>query len=118
MDVDKTPHNSSYIKFVCHESPSQRPHLDHFSSSHGFNIVDVSKLTKPREMSDFNLTTINFDSIDICDVKYLPPSFNDDVLFILPPINMGIPSTYGCSMDDIDKMCDKYPWCITKIINI
>jgi hypothetical protein len=29
-----------------------------------------------------------------------------------------VPSTYGRSMDDIDKMCDGHPWSTTKTTNI
>ena len=106
VDVDRTPHNSSYIKFVCHGSSSQRPPLHPSSSSSGFNTVDALKLTKSRKRFKFDLNVINFDSKDVRDVKYLPPSFDDDVIFILPPINVDVFSTYGRSMDDMHKMCD------------
>jgi hypothetical protein len=65
-----------------------------------------------------NLIAIDFDSIDVCEVKYLPPSFDGDVIFILPPINVDVSSTYGRSMDGTDKMCDGHLWCTTKTTNI
>jgi hypothetical protein len=37
-----------------------------------------------------------------------------DVLFFLPPVALKAPSTYGRSMDGMDKMCDGHPWCTTK----
>ena len=118
VDVDKTLHNSSYMKLVCLSSSSQRPPLHHSSSSSGFNIVDALKMTKSRRRSKSDLTAIDYDSIDVRDVKYLPPSFDGDVIFISPPINVDESSTYGRSMDDMDKICDGHPWCTTKITNI
>ena len=86
-----------------------------FSSSSCFNIDNLLKITKSRRRSKSDLTIIDFDSIDVCDVKYLLPSFDYDVIFILPPINADVFSTYGRSMDDMDKMCDGYIWYTTKI---
>jgi hypothetical protein len=118
MDVDKTPHSSSYMKFVRHDFSSQRPPLHPSSSSSGFNIVNALKMTKSRRRSKSDLTAIDFDSVDVRHVKYLPPSLNGDVIFILPTINVDVSITYGRSMDDMDKMCDEHPWCTTKTTNI
>ena len=97
VDFDKTPHNSSYMKLLRHGVLSQRPPLHHFSSSSGFNIVDTLKMTKSRRRSRSNLTAIDFDSIDVRNVKYFPPSFDGDVIFILPPIVVDNSNTYGVS---------------------
>ena len=75
-------------------------------------------MTKSSRRSKSDLTAIDFDTIDVCNVKYLPPSFDGDVIFILPPIAVDVSSTNGHSMDDMDKMCDGHPWCTTKITNI
>ena len=48
VDVDRTPHNSSYMKLVRHGYSSQRPPLHPPSSSSGFHIVDALKITKSR----------------------------------------------------------------------
>jgi hypothetical protein len=45
-------------------------------------------------------------------------SFNGDVLFLLPPMALKASSTYGRSMDSMDKMCDGHHWCTTKTMNI
>jgi hypothetical protein len=47
-------------------------------------MVDALKVTKSRKRSKSDLASIDFDSIDVQDVKYLPSSFNGDVLFLLP----------------------------------
>lgn len=44
--------------------------------------------------------------------------FDDDVLFVMPPMALGVPNAYGCSMDGMDKMCNGHPWCTAKTINI
>ena len=118
VDIDKTPHNSSYMKLIRHGVSSQRPPLHPSSSSSGFNIVDALKMTKSRRRSKSDLIAIDFDSINVRDVKYLPLSFDGDVIFILPPIAVDISSTCGRSMDGMDKMCDGHPWCLTRRTNI
>jgi hypothetical protein len=82
------------------------------------NIVDALKIIKSRKMSKSDLTAIDFDNIDVHDIKYLPPSFDGGVIFILPGIAIDVSSMYGRFMDDMDKMCDGHPWCTTKITNI
>ena len=76
-------------------------------------------MTKSRRIPKSNLTTIDFDNKDVRDVKYLPPSFDGDVtILILPRINVDVSSVYDQSMDDMDKICGKHPWCTTKTTNI
>ena len=76
------------------------------------------KISKCRRRSKFDLTNIDFDNIVIQDVKYLPSSFNGDVIFILPPVKTGIPNAYGTAMDGMDKIYDRHAWCRTKTTNI
>ena len=118
VDVDKTPHNSSYMKLLRHGASSQRPPLHHSSSYSGFNIVYALKMTKSRRRFKSNLTAIDFDNIDVRVVKYLPPSFDGDVISILPSIVVDVSSTYRCSMDSMDEMCDGHSWYTTKTTNI
>ena len=84
VDVDKTPSSPLYMRLVYHGTPSQRPPLHPCVSSSSLNIVEVLKLTKSRKRSKSNLTTIDFDNIDVRDVKYLPPSFDGDIFFCCP----------------------------------
>ena len=83
MDVDKTPSSPLYMRLARHGTPSQRPPLHPLASSSNLNIVEALKLTKSKKRSKFDLTTIDFDNIDVRDVKYLPPSFDGDI-FVLP----------------------------------
>lgn len=65
-----------------------------------------------------DLTTIDFDGIDVREVNYLRPSYDGDVFFLSPLVLMGILGPYGYSMNDMDKMCVGRPWCARKITNI
>lgn len=67
-------------------------------------------------MSKSSTVTTNFDHIEVRDVKYMPLSYNNDILFMLLPISMGI--VYDCSIDGMEKMCDRHAWCTTKTIPI
>ena len=80
---------------------SQKPHVHPTSSKSNVHILEALKITKCRRISKSDLTNIDFDNIVIEDVKYLPSSFNGDVLFILPPIKSGIPDAYGKAMDGV-----------------
>ena len=69
-------------------------------------------------MSKSDLSYIDFDNIGVHNIKYLPSSFNGDVLFVLPLVAHRVPSMYGCLIDDMNKMYDGHPWCTTKTTNI
>ena len=118
IHVAKSPCSPIYRRLVPHISPSQRPPLYPSPLSIGLTIADALKLTKSRKISKSDLTSIDSDNIDVRDVKYLPSSFNGDILFLLPPVALRVLSTYGHSMNGMDKMCDGHPWCTTKITNI
>jgi hypothetical protein len=59
--------------------------------------------------------TLDFDSLDIQRVKFLPPTFNGDVLFELPPVDTSGPfhMMYG-----MDKRHDGQAWTKTVTSNI
>ena len=75
-------------------------------------------LQSKKKMLKSDIAFIDFDNIDIRNIKYLPSYFDGDLLFFLPPAAHRIPSKYGLSMNGMDKMCDGHPWCATKTMNI
>jgi len=109
IHVTKSSCGLIYKRAVPQISPSQRPLLHPSPSSIGLTMVDALKLTKSRETSNFDLTSIDFDNIDVHDDKYLLAFFHGDILFFLPYVALKVPSTYGRSMDGIYKMCDDHP---------
>jgi hypothetical protein len=50
-------------------------------------------------------------------VQYLPPSYNDDVIFELPPSRVSA-STSKSTMDGMDKQFDGHTWCRNITSNI
>lgn len=97
--------------------PSQSPPLHSRSSSLSLNIMEALKLTKSMKSLNMILqllisTTLMFMRLSITII------FDNDVLFLLAFMAMGVPSAYGRSMDDMDKMCDEHPWCTTMTTNI
>ena len=69
------------------------------------------------QVVDINYCTMNPHTFHVL-VGWVLSSFNGDVLFLLPPVALKVPSTYGHSMDGMDEMCDGHPLCTTKITNI
>jgi len=116
--LPKSPFSPMCNILIYHMTPSQRPPLHPSPSSIGLSIVGALKFTKSRKMSKSDLIFIDFDNIDVYDVKYLSSSFDGDVLFVLSLVTLGVPNMYSCSMDGMDKMCDGHPWCTTKTTNI
>lgn len=115
---DPSPHKPLHLSIGDQHTRSKKPHVHPASSISIVHILDALKITKCRRRSKSDLTNIDFDNIVIEDVKYLPSAFDGDVLFILPPVNTGIPDAYGKAMDGMDKIYDGHAWCRTKTTNI
>ena len=54
--------------------------------------------------------TLDFDSLDIQRVQFLPPTFNGDVLFELLPVDMSGLQTHAKLMHGMDKRHDGHAW--------
>jgi hypothetical protein len=59
--------------------------------------------------------TLDFDTLDIQRMKFLPPTFNGDVLFELPPVDTSDPFHM---MHGMDKRHDGHAWTKTVTSNI
>lgn len=94
-DTNGSPYIPLYIRCA-----SQRPPLHMGLSS------DALKIRKCRKSPNYNLALVNFDSIDVCEVNYLPSFVDGDVIVALPPLPCGIHATYRCGMDGMDKIYD------------
>jgi hypothetical protein len=69
----------------------------------------------PRSRNE--LASIDYDKIAYHKVLYLPPSYNGDVIFELPPSRV-CASTSKNTMDSMDKRFDGHTWCYTITSNI
>jgi hypothetical protein len=63
------------------------------------------------------LTTLDYNKIPYHKVQYLPPSYDGDVIFELPPSCISA-STSKNTMDGMDKQFDGHTWCRTITSNI
>jgi hypothetical protein len=63
------------------------------------------------------LTSLDYDKIPYHKVQYLPPSYNVDVIFELPPSCVSA-SISKNTIDGMDKQFDGHPWCRTITSNI
>jgi hypothetical protein len=63
------------------------------------------------------LATLDYDKIPYHKVQYLPPLYNGDVIFELPPSQVSA-CTSKNAMDGMDKQLDGHTWCRTITSNI
>jgi hypothetical protein len=63
------------------------------------------------------VASINYNKIAYHKVQYLPPLYNGDVIFELPPSRVSA-STSKNAMDSMDKRFDGHTWCHTITSNI
>ena len=89
-NVHETPCGLLCMKLPHYRHTSLCPPVYHFSSCLDLSIVHALKLTKSRKISKYDLITINFDTKDVRNIKYLQPSFDSDVLYMFPQCLMVI----------------------------
>ena len=96
---------------------SGRPPLSD-SSEKVRSIIDLVRDTASRKGSKAEVLSIDFDCVERNKVKYLPPAYDGDVIFELPPLPEGCPVTYGGAMDGMGKQYDGHTWCRTITTNV
>jgi hypothetical protein len=79
------------------------------------SVVDSLKRIRASKKVRNVFKTLDFDSLDIQRVKFLPPTFTGDVLFKLPPVDMSGPFHM---MHRMDKRHDGHAWTKTITSNI
>jgi hypothetical protein len=94
IHVVKSPCGLMYKKVVPQISLSQCPSLHPSASSTRLTMVDALKLTKSRKRSMSDLASIDFDSIDVRGVKYLP---ENGIGYPYPRVWVG----YGCNLSSM-----------------
>jgi hypothetical protein len=88
------------------------PHVGHQKSP---SVVDSLKRIRASKGAKNVIKTLDFDSLDIQRVQFLPPTFNEDVLFVLPPVDTLGPFHM---MHGMDKRNDGHAWTKTVTSNI
>lgn len=128
-DISSNPFQSrgllgSARPFQHHSRSSVSPSLSsghppiHPNSRKSRSILFAIRNTASRKGSRSELSRIDFDSIDHEQVKYLPPTYDGEKIFELPPLPEGIPTQFGGSMDGMSKQYDGHTWCKTITTNI
>jgi hypothetical protein len=79
------------------------------------SVVDSLKKIRHSKGTRNVFKILDFDSLDIQRVKFLPPTFNGDVLFELPPVDTSGPFHMMLGMD---KRHDGHAWTKTVTSNI
>jgi hypothetical protein len=88
------------------------PHVGHQRS---LTVVDSLKRIRAAKGVRNVFKTLDFDTLDIQRVKFLPPTFNGDVLFELPPVDTSGPFHM---MHGMDKRHDGNAWIKSDTSNI
>jgi hypothetical protein len=86
------------------------PHVGHQKS---LSIVDSLKKLRASKEATNVFKTLDFDSLDIQRVQFLPPTFNGDVLFELPPVDTSGLQMHAKLMHGMDKRHDGHAWTTT-----
>ena len=90
----------------------------HPKSKNTRSILMHVRQTCRRKGSRSELSKIDIDNLDLNRVKYLPPKYDGDMIFELPPLPEGIPRQFGGGLDGMSKQYDGHTWCRTMTTNI
>ena len=114
----KDGHQSSHVSIrsssrdaQCTPSPA---HLDTSSLS----VMEFLRALRTLKGSRNVLSRLDYDTIPTYAMQTLPPKFNGDVIFELPPVSMSHMSTYAKGMSGMDKRHDRHVWSKTVTTNI
>lgn len=88
---------------LTHQGTSLRPSLTPFSFLNRFEYCWCIELIMSMRRSKSDLTLIDFDSIEVQDVKSLPTYLNVDIVFVLSLVTFWVLDAYAHLIDDIDK---------------
>jgi hypothetical protein len=98
------------------KSPIPRSHPPaHIGHQRSLSVVDSLKRIRASKGIRNVFKTLDFDTLDIQRVKFLPPTFNGDVLFELPPVDTSGPFHM---MHGMDKHHNGHAWTKTVTSNI
>jgi hypothetical protein len=64
------------------------------------------------------LKKLDYDTLQIQEVNFLPPRFDGNQMFVLPPVGVSSSHTKAKSMDGMDKRYDGHVWTKTQTTNI
>ena len=115
-DSDCSSPDSNYVSPSCtvprptevFKTESEDTSIQSFNSS--ISIVDSIKQLRHARGSRNVLKKIDFSSISVVRVRTLPPEFNNDIIFELPPVQVSGMSSQAKLMTGMDKRYDGHAW--------
>jgi hypothetical protein len=101
-------------KTLVSQEPSETPMLvSRTSTSIMCNVVDLLKAMSQIRHTSNELRSLDYVTMKIEAINFLPMKFDDDVMFELPPLYK--PMGVSKQMQGIDKKYDNHTWCKVKI---
>ena len=84
------------------------------------SIIDLLRTLKSRSGSRSELSTLNYNNIEIQQVKFLPQVFNGDIIFEMPLFSKpsGGGKTWAGALEGMDRRHDGHAWTTTYTSNI
>ena len=116
-DIVFTDSSFLHVPQVPGPSCSSKPplHPDFFEIP---SIVDLLKTLTHTPGCKNEIRNLNFSTLEVRRVKYLPPIFDGLLIFELPPLSTTADVKIGRLLDGMDKKYDGHVWCKTKTTNI
>lgn len=87
-------------------------------STHSSSIIDCLKTLSAMKGSKSVLSKIDYNSIPVQRVQYLPPTFDGDALFEFPPIGASSSQSQAKLLHGMDRRYDGHAWTRTITSNI
>ena len=118
-EVDPFP-QAPFASLVCLPPDFQIPTsaLPESSVKQPRSIVELLRRLANMLSSKNVLKKLDYDSLQTVHTKFLPPHFDGNVMFVLPPVNNSAVYTKARSMDGMDKRYDGHVWTKTLTTNI
>ena len=119
LEVDPSP-QVPFASLVCLPSDFQIPTstVPESSVKQPRSIVDLLRRLANMPSNKNVLKKLNYDSLRTVHAKFLPPRFDGDVMFVLPPVSNSAVHIKARSMDRMDKRYDGHVWTKTLTTNI
>ena len=91
--------------------------------SHGSPVICRSILECLKDLSNLHrlrneLSTLDLPTLTHKEVEFLPPVYDGDAIFELPPCQASSSSSAARNLEGMDKRCDGHPWCKLVTTNI
>ena len=106
----KDGHQSSHVSICSSSGNAQCTLLPADLDTSSSLVLQFLRALRALKGSRNALSRLDYDTIPAYAVQTLPPKFNGDVIFELPPVSMSHMSTYAKGMSGMDKCHNGHVW--------